>query len=239
MVQQLVKAGDAIVHSTWVAYVALTDDPMVTEAMEVLTSQGVAVDPVPADAVAEALEPRPPAMAVLRSGALTIDGLEALRILKSANVPVLAVVDDLTEETELILLHSGAWEVLGMPTSDRRLRARISTLCEHVTSRRSSEESQELPPIDNVTINLRRHEVAVDGQPLALTKTEFDLLVALARDPHAVLSRDELLQRAGTHGQIGPRSLESHLSRLRLKVQSAGGPRLVESVRGVGYRLRS
>lgn len=68
-----------------------------------------------------------------------------------------------------------------------------------------------------------------------LTRSEFDLLVALARDPRRVMTRNELAVHVGVRS--GPRAVETHLSRLRKKVIDADGPRLVESIRGVGYRL--
>lgn len=227
-------------ENPWVAVIAVggTDNEVVADAVNALREQKVPVEDVAPQDWPDLLSKRAPALTLIHAPELTIDVLEMLRLLKGDNVPVVVIVDELTEEQELILLHSGAWEVIGLPTSARRLRARVSTLYQYVTSR-PTEGHEEVHHLDNVMINLKRHEVTVDGTPVPLTKTEFDLLLALARDPHAVLSRDELLHDAGERGSIGPRSLESHLSRLRLKIRSAGGPRLVESVRGVGYRLRS
>lgn len=179
----------------------------------------------------------PPTLAVVHVRQLTIDALAALRPLTQEEVPVLAIAEEATEEHELILLHSGAWDVLALPVSTRRLSIRITTLYRHLAAR-SSGGPEERYQFDNVIILPRRREVAVGGRKVELTKTEFDLLVTLARVPHEVLSRQQLVADAAA-SRISVRSLESHLSRLRTKVHSAGGPRLIESVRGVGYRLQA
>lgn len=225
--------------NAWTAVVFLGPEQTdMDEAVSSLRSEGLDVRTHSAEAAADEIEAHPPALAVVCTPVLSVDALELLRTLKRLNVPSIVCKANLTEDEELILLHGGAWEVVDLPMSSRRLRARIASLHQNITSR-SNGSTEAIHDIENVSINLRRHEVTVSGAPIPLTKTEFDLLVALARDPHAVLSRDELLHDAGAHGAIGPRSLESHLSRLRLKIRSAGGPRLVESVRGVGYRLTS
>jgi DNA-binding response OmpR family regulator len=180
-------------------------------------------------------------VAVLTGGVLDTPVLDVLRSLNSMKVPTLALVEDLTDHQESLLLGAGAFDVVGLPASSARLGSRIGALYRNAGGRSGGAG----PPVDEVitlpgSIKVwpARREVRVGDRDVALTKTEFDLLAALGRDPERVLTRHELAEPL-TGRPLGPRALESHLSRLRLKVIEAGGPRLIESVRGVGYRLRT
>ncbi|MGB5937074.1 MAG: winged helix-turn-helix domain-containing protein [Ornithinimicrobium sp.] len=84
-------------------------------------------------------------------------------------------------------------------------------------------------------IHAGRREVWIGEREISLTRSEFDLLLALARDPRRVVTRDELVRSIG-RGSTS-KTVESHLSRLRKKLSARGGTRLIEPVRGVGYRL--
>ncbi len=90
----------------------------------------------------------------------------------------------------------------------------------------------------DLEIDLVAREVRVDGAVTAMTRTEFDLLVILARSPRQVFSREQLM--ADVWGDdVAAHALDAHLSRMRGKVAAAGGERVAHAVRGVGYRLRS
>ncbi len=175
-----------------------------------------------------------PALTIVHAGSVTVDVLDVLSLLNQHALPSLAVAPHLTEDEELILLQAGAWDVLVLPASQRRLRTRIETLFRYLASIDLREE--ELVPVGRLLIYPSRRQVTLSGRVVDLTKTEFELLLALAREPDRVFTRDDLLDQVGAR-HMSPKSLESPLSRLRTKVQAAGGPRLVEPVRGVGYRL--
>lgn len=180
----------------------------------------------------------PPAFAVVQGGRLQTDTLDALRRLESLSIPVLALIEELTDLQEATLLASGVHDVVGLPTSDQRLRARVLAMERHSGREATSTGAKnEQHVIGDLVISVDRREVTVAETPVNVTKTEFELLLALARQPAKVLTHDELLQRALDGRNVGPHALESHLSRLRGKIVSAHGPRLFESVRGVGYRL--
>ena len=91
----------------------------------------------------------------------------------------------------------------------------------------------------DLEIDLVAREVTVCGAPVALTRIEFDLLVALARHPRRVFTRDQLMASAWEEAFDGSHVLDAHLSRLRGKITAAGGERVAHAVRGVGYRLRA
>lgn len=180
----------------------------------------------------------PPSFAVVQGGRLQTDTLDALRRLESLSIPVLALIEELTDLQEATLLAAGVGDVVGLPTSDQRLRARVLAMQRHAGQKAPSANGQhEQHVIGDLVISVDRREVMVGENAVNVTKTEFELLLALARQPLKVLTHDELLQHALDGRNVGPHALESHLSRLRGKIVSADGPRLFESVRGVGYRL--
>jgi DNA-binding response OmpR family regulator len=90
----------------------------------------------------------------------------------------------------------------------------------------------------DLEIDLVAREVRVNGELTNLTRIEFDLLVTLARSPRRVFTREQLMASAWDQPFDGSHVLDSHLSRLRRKIDGAGGERVAHSVRGVGYRLR-
>jgi DNA-binding response OmpR family regulator len=84
-----------------------------------------------------------------------------------------------------------------------------------------------------------RHECAWAGQAVRLTVTEFSLLHALLRTPGKVFTRDELVDRAwGPEIAITDRTIDSHVRRIRKKLADAGAPEIIETVYGLGYRLK-
>ena len=88
-----------------------------------------------------------------------------------------------------------------------------------------------------LTIDRRQRRIAVAGTELTLTAKEFDLLVALATDPGTVVSRERLIADVWDVNWYGPtKTLDVHVSSLRRKL---GDPRLIETVRGVGFRLNT
>jgi DNA-binding response OmpR family regulator len=90
----------------------------------------------------------------------------------------------------------------------------------------------------DLAIDLLAHEVTVAGRPVDVTRIEFDLLVALARSPRRVLTREQLIEAVWDAPVDSSHVLDAHLSRLRCKIGQAGGERIAHAVRGIGYRLR-
>jgi len=88
-----------------------------------------------------------------------------------------------------------------------------------------------------LAVDTDAREARLDGVPVDLTRTEFDLLVALIENPTRVVTRDALLQRVWGEWYGDWHVVEVHMSRLRNKVKKAGGPSVGTAVRGVGYKL--
>ncbi len=166
-----------------------------------------------------------------------MEGLEVLKALKrdtrTEAVPVMLVTAK-GEETDIVLgLELGAEDYLVKPFSPRVLVARVKTLL-----RRTQKGPTEIPVAAGpIRVDPSRHEAAVAGKPLSLTLTEFNLLLCLAKQPGRVFTRSQLLDAArGTDVMVLDRTVDVHLSSLRRKLGKAGDA--IETIRGVGYRLR-
>lgn len=178
-----------------------------------------------------------PGVGVVIGGSMSPTLLDALRYFTDRSLPALVIAHDLDARTEAMLLSAGAFDVVPLPAPPARLSSRLLALHRtaallaesHVLSNRGDIRAGEL------CIDLGRREARVADRLIRLTKTEFDLLAILARDPHRVLTRAELRRTLGNTAAQG--SLESHLSRIRRKIREAGGGPIIEVVRGVGYRL--
>lgn len=177
-------------------------------------------------------------VAVIVGGSLDSALLDALRWCTARSIPTLVLVREVDDVREARLLTSGAFDVLGLPTSGARLGARLLALHRNVEMIHQSDRRGHTGDmqVGDLNIDLGRREVHVGDVAVHLTKTEFDLLALLARDPQHVFTRSEL-RDLQTHGPARTASLESHLSRIRRKIREAGGGPVIEVVRGVGYRL--
>ncbi|MCY4515381.1 MAG: response regulator transcription factor [Candidatus Tectomicrobia bacterium] len=168
-----------------------------------------------------------------------IDGLEVCRRLKNDNrtaaVPVI-ILSAKGEEADVVIgLELGADDYLTKPFSPRVLMARIKAVL-----RRKGGESGTAEAVikhQDLRINAGRHEVLVAGAPVQLTLTEFRILYQLARRPGWVFTRNQILEAAqGDETGVTQRAVDVHMVALRRKLGSSGD--LVETIRGVGYRLR-
>jgi DNA-binding response OmpR family regulator len=130
-------------------------------------------------------------------------------------------------------LRAGADDYLVKPYDVEELLARV----EAVRRRRGERTDGPAPLIEvgDVTIDLARHEVLVAGQPIALSRKEFQVLALVAGARGSVCSREHVLTEVWGHrGAAESRSLDVHVATLRTKL---GRPGMVATVRGVGYRL--
>lgn len=175
-----------------------------------------------------------PTTAVILGGVFSTELIEAQRWLNQRQVPTLILAEELTEHHEALLLGRGAKDVLGLPVSETRLRGRLEAFVRN----HAQQPHPASPPEERAPVYLDVHErsVLAAGVPVAVTKSELDLLSLLASRSGQVVSRSELATALGRPG-LSDRALESIVSRLRLKFRAVGTPRVIESVRGQGYRL--
>jgi len=168
-----------------------------------------------------------------------IDGLEVARRLKgdpvTRGIPILMVTAR-GEEADIVRgLELGADDYLVKPFSPRVLAARVKAVLRRAAGERTPGEGEEVRRGDLV-IRPGRREAALGGKPLDLTFTEFNLLLFLARRPGWVFTRGQIVDAIrGEDYHVTDRSVDVHVLGLRKKLGDHG--RLIETVRGVGYRL--
>ncbi|MBO9534138.1 MAG: response regulator transcription factor [Solirubrobacteraceae bacterium] len=165
-----------------------------------------------------------------------LDGLEVCRRIQATRaVPVLMLTARDAEEDLLVGLAVGADDYLTKPFSARELVARIRALLRRV-ERRPQPTDAAIVSVGAVELDSSTRRVRIDGEPVHLTPTEFELLSLLAARPGAVLSREQLLADIrGWRDGAGLRTVDSHVRGLRAKV----GSHLIRTVHGIGYALEA
>ncbi|HWG23336.1 response regulator transcription factor [Actinospica sp.] len=171
-----------------------------------------------------------------------IDGIEVCRQLRAVTNAYVIVLSARDEETDrLIGLEVGADDYMVKPFSPRELRARVGALF-----RRPRLEDPGAEPhagsvmrIGELRVDRESREVTLDGAPVGLTRTEFDLLAALMSRPHRVWERDTLARVVQHTDWPGDdHVIDVHIANLRHKLGDTGrSSRWVQTVRGVGYRF--
>ena len=168
------------------------------------------------------------------------DGLEVLLRIRAFADPLVIFLTARTEEVDRIVgLKVGGDDYLTKPFSPGELAARVQAL---LRRRRPAPEPERegVIRVAGLLVDPARHEVAVGGAPVELTMLEFAILETLGRDPGVVLTRQRLLDAAWGQDFVGDEHvLEVHVGNLRRKLgDDPAEPRFIETVRGVGYRLR-
>ncbi|HEY5519992.1 MAG TPA: response regulator transcription factor [Candidatus Limnocylindrales bacterium] len=169
------------------------------------------------------------------------DGLEVLRRIRTFADPYVLMLTARSEEVDRIVgLTVGADDYLVKPFSPRELVARVGALLRRRRGALSA-AGEEVLRAGDLVVDRPRREVTVDGRPVELTTLEFAILETLARDPGVVLARPQLLDAVWGVDFVGDdHVLEVHVGNLRRKLgDEPGSPIYVETVRGVGYRLRA
>ena len=208
------------------------DDAIAAPLAEGLRREGLGVDRVAtgADALAAAV----PDLVLLDLGLPDVDGLEVCRTLRARSAVPIIVITARGEELDRVLgLELGADDYVVKPFGFRELLARIHA----VTRRTAGGGSATTVVVGDLEVDLRARRVSVGGTDIDLTRKEFDLLALLAADPGAVRTRQEILESVWDEHWYGPtKTLDVHIATLRKKL---GDSSLVETVRGVGFRLRT
>ncbi|HKN71399.1 MAG TPA: response regulator transcription factor [Terriglobales bacterium] len=162
------------------------------------------------------------------------DGRKVLRRIRlTSQVPVIMLTARGDEADRIAGLEGGADDYLPKPFNPRELVARMRA----VLRRKSGSASQEIFKIDDLQINCGQRRVVLDGQAIALTGAEFDILFLLVRSAGKVLSREEIAEVAlGRPIGFFDRSIDNHISNLRKKLGThVGEVERIQNVRGAGY----
>ena len=144
------------------------------------------------------------------------------------------------EETDRVVgLEMGADDYVLKPFSPREVTARVRAVLRRALAKAQPDEDKPLRA-GALSADPRTRKATVSGAELALSRTEFNLLAAFLRSPGRVFERGQLLDAVwGSDVTVGDRTVDVHMKALRRKIEEAGGdPRVLETVRGVGYRLK-
>jgi len=184
----------------------------------------------------DAVARRPPSVVVLDVTMPDLDGVKVVRRLRDEgnDVPVciLSARDDV--EDRVAGLQAGADDYLVKPFALAELTARLQALL-----RRRGSDAPAALAVGDLVVDPRRHVAARAGRDLDLTRREFELLESFARHAGQVLSRDQLLRQVwGYNFDVETNVVDVFVGYVRRKLESAGEPRMLHTVRGVGWRLR-
>jgi two-component system, OmpR family, response regulator RegX3 len=177
-----------------------------------------------------------PDVVLLDLGLPDLDGFDLCRQLRSeSDVPIIVVTARGDEVDRVVGLELGADDYVVKPFGFRELVARIRAVARRGTTTRGAEVGG-VVQVGPLVVDRRTRRVTIDGDEIALTPKEFDLLGVLVDDPGALCSRHQILDSVWDPHWYGPtKTLDVHVANLRRKL---GDPRWIETVRGVGYRIR-
>jgi DNA-binding response OmpR family regulator len=167
------------------------------------------------------------------------DGLELCRWIRaSSELPVILLTARVDEADRIVGLELGADDYVTKPFSPRELATRVKTVLRRARPGRPPRERVSVGPLE---LNAAMREARRNGELLSLTAREFELLWFLATNPNRVFSRDQLMHRVwGYSAALDTGTVTVHVRRLREKLEEdPSRPRLIETVWGVGYRLRA
>jgi two-component system alkaline phosphatase synthesis response regulator PhoP len=173
-----------------------------------------------------------------------IDGMEICRRTRqnklTRDIPIIILTAKAEEADRVLGLESGADDYVTKPFSPRELVARIRAVLRRADKSFAENEDKETLVLGPIKMDLRQHKVLVDNQEIDLTPKEFDLLNLLMSHPGRAFSREYLLENLWGYEFFGDtRTVDVHVRRLRQKIEeNPAQPYWLETVRGVGYRIR-
>lgn len=218
------------------------DDKNVRDlAVYALSHAGIEVEGLPdGEALRAACARRRPDVVVLDIMLPGADGLEILKRIRQtpglSRVPVMMVTAKSSELDIVTALDSGADEYLTKPYGMMEMVSRVRALLRRATDW-GAEPTEHGIVVGPLSLSLEKREAACDGEPLSLTAREFDLLAFLMQSPGTAFSREELLAQVwGWDFGGGSRTVDAHVLTLRQKLGDRAD--MLETVRGVGYRLK-
>lgn len=241
--------------------VVIDDDDDVRHLLvQILTSAGFS--PIAVDngvAGVEAVATHQPVITTLDVNMPGIDGFETARRIREISDTYILLITALADEADAVLGFSvGVDDVVVKPFRARELRARVSAILRRArapltvatTPAPTDVPCEESPPRhvlhhDGLVLDLDDHTLTLDGDDIALTRSEFDLLATLLGSERRLRSKADLVLTLRDESHLSPdtvteseeRAIEAHITNLRRKLgESAARPRFIETVRGAGYR---
>ena len=180
-----------------------------------------------------------PAVIILDLSIGQPDGFEVCReIRKTSDVPIIMLTSHVEEMDEAMCLAAGADDYITKPVSARILLLRVTTQLRHRAM--NTLKTTNTINAGSLSLNLETRELHVGDTLVDLTRTEYDFLRLLIESPKRVFTREQISQAIGTSLEFSSdHLLDTHASRLRMKIKEAGDIKVLHAVRGVGYRLLS
>jgi two-component system response regulator RegX3 len=171
-----------------------------------------------------------------------VSGVEVCRTIRTqSQVPIIMLTAKDAEIDKVVGLELGADDYVTKPYSSRELIARIKAVLRRGLTEDGSNQDQDLLEVGPIRLNIGKHQVFVNGNPVALPLKEFELLEFLMRNSGRVLTRSQLIDRVWGGDYYGDtKTLDVHIKRLRAKVESdPANPVLIQTIRGLGYKLEN
>ena len=167
------------------------------------------------------------------------DGFEVCReIRKTSTVPIIMLTSHVQEMDEAMCLAAGADDYITKPVSARILALRTSTQIRHRAANTKVEGA--LLTAGVLSLNTEARELSIAGTPVDLTRTEYDFINLLMGNAKRVFSREEIAEAMGISLEFSSdHLLDTHASRIRMKIRQVSEVKILHAVRGVGYRLLS
>jgi len=178
-----------------------------------------------------------PDLVVLDLGLPGMDGLEVARTLRrERETPIIMLTARIEDTDKIVGLELGADDYVTKPFNPRELVARVRAVLRRTTGATPAVETLRAGAL---LLDLGGHQATLDGRPLDLTPTEFELLAVLLRHPNRAFTRLELLDRVQGDAYEGyERTIDAHIKNLRAKLgDDPRRPRYIQTVFGVGYKL--
>ncbi len=167
-----------------------------------------------------------------------MDGMVVCReVRKFSNLPIIMLTAKGEEFDKLLGLELGADDYIAKPFSPRELLARVKAVLRRIYEFKDEEKGTQLA-VSNLEIDLSAYTVKLNGETVACTPKEIEILWLLASNPGTVFSREQLLQNVWGYDFTGEtRAVDSHIKRIRAKLSAADNPWDIRTVWGVGYRF--
>ena len=169
-----------------------------------------------------------------------ISGVEVCRTIRTrSQVPIIMLTAKDAEIDKVVGLELGADDYVTKPYSSRELIARIKAVLRRRIPDDSLLEDQDQLEVGPVRLNIGKHQVFVNSNPVSLPLKEFELLEFLMRNSGRVLTRSQLIDRVWGGDYYGDtKTLDVHIKRLRAKIEvDPANPVLIQTIRGLGYKL--
>jgi two-component system alkaline phosphatase synthesis response regulator PhoP len=172
-----------------------------------------------------------------------LDGWELTRIVRGdktlAATPIIMLTARVEDTDKIVGLELGADDYVTKPFNAREVVARVKALLRRTRLDQLPTAAPHVLVVGGLRLDLDQRTLTVEGRPVELTRTEFNLLAALMENPGYTLTRDDLLERAMGYAYEGlGRALDTHIRNLRRKIEpDPDAPAIIQTVYGVGYRL--